>query len=285
MQFKKEWDELVVKPTVYRDENCRWSTPYDMIANSIMEEQRNRHASCRMGIWNTIKRYRETHTLGFDRFVYDFPINLQIEYLQQVKSYYDKIIGVLNETWRPIWENPVLMIHFINDCKFMAEHTIKVSTGDEILLNFENYIFENGQGLLLSDTGKDTVDTTPSNTGIHDSEIIMNQIGLTSDNCDTTIHYVTRPYLTRHGDGDIHNESRRWNLSRGVMEDRTNHYNDGQGDFRYGKLDIDELKKRVYKDANGNKFKIELTHCDEMDRVAEFNKVFENVITYDSPKI
>jgi hypothetical protein len=91
--------------------------------------------------------------------------------------------------------------------------------------------------------------------------------------------------LTRHGDGDIHNESRRWNLSRDVMEDRTNHYNDGQGDFRYGKLDIDELKKRVYKDANGNKFKIELTHCDEMDRVAEFNKVFENVITYDSPKI
>ena len=69
------------------------------------------------------------------------------------------------------------------------------------------------------------------------------------------------------------------------MEDRTNHYNDGQGDFRYGKLDINELKKRLYHNANGNKFKVELTHCDEMDRVSEFKKAFGDVITYDNPKI
>lgn len=285
MQFRKEWDELVVKPTVYRDENCRWSTPYDMIANSIMEEKQNRHASCRMGIWNTIKRYKETNTYSFDSFVQDLSVSLQIEYLQQVKSYYEKIIGTPSKVWKDIWESNTLMMHFIYDCKFMFEHTQRVSTSDETLLNFDEYIFENGQGLLLCDTGVDRADTTPSDTGTRYSKIIMNQLGFTNENCDTTIHYVTRPYLTRHGDGEIQNESRRCNLSKDVMEDRTNHYNDGQGDFRYGKLDIDELKKRLYHNANGNKFKVELTHCDEMDRVSDFKKAFGDVITYDNPKI
>ena len=35
-------------------------------------------------------------------------------------------------------------------------------------------------------------------------------------------------------------------------------------------------------DAKGCKFEIELTHCDEMDRVDEFKKQFATVNIYDS---
>jgi hypothetical protein len=68
-----------------------------------------------------------------------------------------------------------------------------------------------------------------------------------------------------------------------VSEDRTNHFNDGQGEFRYGKLDIDKLSSRICNDCNNRDFTVELTHCDEMDRVNDFKKVFTNVETIDSP--
>ena len=42
MQFVKEYNELLIKPkNIYRDYNCRWSTPYDSFAN-LIEEQHHR---------------------------------------------------------------------------------------------------------------------------------------------------------------------------------------------------------------------------------------------------
>jgi len=102
---------------------------------------------------------------------------------------------------------------------------------------------------------------------------------------DVMLHYVTRPYLTRHGDGGMESEMSRNNLSKDVNADRTNNWNDFQGEFRYGKLDIHSLKDRVRNDAHNLPFEIELTHCDEMDRVSEFEKEFNMVNIYDSPLV
>ncbi|WP_296864860.1 adenylosuccinate synthetase [uncultured Methanobrevibacter sp.] len=281
MQFVKEWNTLAIKPIVYRDIKCKWSTPFDSMSNCIEEEQKKSHASCRMGIWNTIKRYSKCPTKDFDEFI-ALSLAEKLKYLDSIKQYYERYIYIPT-VWNSIWNNMSLLLNFIEDCEFMFKKTIPIVPKSFLNMNFENYIFENGQGLLLSDTGKNTPDTTPSNTGSHDARMIMNLIGLNSENCETTIHYVTRPYLTRHGEGYILNRSKRSDLSASVEEDRTNHYNEGQGYFRYGKLDIDSLKERVEKDCLNNNYIIELTHCDEMDRVDEFNKVFKNVKTTDSP--
>lgn len=99
------------------------------------------------------------------------------------------------------------------------------------------------------------------------------------------LHYVTRPYLTRHGDGGMESEMSRQSLSKDVNNDRTNNWNDFQGEFRYGKLDIQSLKDRVRNDAHNLPFEIKLTHCDEMDRVSEFEKEFDKVNIYDSPLV
>ena len=275
MQFVREYDGLIVNPRyIYRDKKCRWSTPYDSMANLITEQQKKTHSSCCMGIWNTVKRYTETKTITFDEFLSSPNPFL---YLNSVKRYYEGMLTIPND-YKGIWNSHYLAYHFFQDCKFMGEHTIPYELSD---LEYDELIFENGQGLLLCDTGKDTYDTTPSNTGIRDSIELLK--GLYVD--DITAHYVTRPYLTRHGDGNITDESDRKIISSDISEDRTNHFNDFQGEFRYGLLDINALKERVEKDAGGIKYEIELTHCDEMDRTSEFSKIFNKVNIYDTALI
>ena len=90
MQFTKEYKSLIVKPgNIYRDTSCRWSTPYDTMANLISEQQQNRHASCCMGIWNTIKRYQELPGMTFDEFMRSED---KKGYLINVRTYYERYI-------------------------------------------------------------------------------------------------------------------------------------------------------------------------------------------------
>ena len=275
MQFVKEYEALIVKPAhIYRDKACRWSTPYDAMANIISEEQRKRYCSCGMGIWLTIKRYHEMPAPTLDAFM-AMEMGNRLAFLRGVKAYYERSLTIPDH-WRSIWDAPLLALHFINDCEFMWRHTVACELKS---LAYEELIFENGQGLLLSDTGKDTFDTTPSDTGIRYALDLLGD--LKAD--DITAHYVTRPYLTRHGDGHLAGETRRQSVASTVEEDRTNHFNDHQGEFRYGLLDINALHDRVVKDAGEVKVELEVTHCDEMDRVAEFKKVFDKVNVFESP--
>lgn len=276
MQFAEEHEKLIVKPKrIYRDRHCRWSTPYDVMANLIDEERRGRKASCGMGIWMTVQRCNSRmEFVFFDEFL---SMENPFQYLDDVRIYYERFISI-PDRWYKIWHSPYLQEHFVSDCRYMAQHT-EVAELSELV--YEDMIFENGQGLLLCDTGKNTEDTTPSNTGILYALSMAKKIGIE----DITAHYVTRPYLTRHGDGKIENAAERLNLSSSILEDRTNHYNENQGTFRYGKLDIEKLKERIEGDASGICTVVDVTHCDEMDRVEEFKKEFANVNTYDSPLI
>lgn len=276
MQFVEEYTSLIVKPAhIYRDPRCRWSTPYDVMANLITEEQRGRHASCGMGIWNTIQRCDHTPIMLFDDFV-DNPEKWD-GYLESVKSYYEGKIEIPDK-WRDTWNSNGVKHHFTRDCMIMDKLTEKIEL---VTLKYENLIFENGQGLLLKDKGNDTFDTTPSDTGINYAMRLAHEIGVE----DITAHYVTRPYLTRHGDGHLSGEAERKAIASTVDEDRTNHFNDHQGMFRYGFLDIEDLKKRIIEDARGVKFELEVTHCDEMDRISEFLNYFDKVNSHDSALI
>lgn len=274
MQFVKEYESLIIKPKhIYRDTRCIWSTPYDSMANLIAKKSYN---TCGMGIWNTIKRFKTNLNVMFDDFIVMDDMD-KIAYLNKIKSYYEKEISMPSE-WKDVWNSTILQQHFIGDCVFMSYHTIARSLGK---LSYDNYIFENGQGLMLCDTGKDTPDTTPSNTGILYSLELLKDLNVD----DITAHYVTRPYLTRHGDGEMENQSNRRFISNDIKEDRTNHFNECQGEFRYGSLDISLLNDRILKDAKGVNFELEVTHCDEMDRISDFKKVFSVVNTYESPFI
>lgn len=237
-----------------------------MMANQVATN--GTFTSCGMGVWNTIKR---PNKLTLDDFLaLDF--DDQVKYLKNIRDgYYGKVS--LDGLYKDAWFSENLITHFISDCAYLAMATEAVT---EIPQVFDNAIFENGQGLLLSDPGWDKLGTTPSKTGLDEVIKIMPK-GI--DSCN--VHYVTRSYLTRHGADDEFKKVNTSMISSDIHEDRTNHFNQFQGEFKYGFLDIEDLKYRVNEDfnklkINGNMI-IDVTHCDEMDRAAEFSKTFKSV--------
>lgn len=271
IQFASEYKKLIIKPiNIYRDANCLWSTPYDAMANMIESSLKGSHNTCGMGIWNTLKRTKCMGFVPFDNF-----INCENKelFLTNIKKYYEKYLTIPTE-WEKIWENPNIFVNFIEDCQFLFNYTKVASLKD---LDYNNLIFENGQGLLLNDNGKDTSDTTPSKTGIDDALLLLKDI----PDIEITAHYVTRPYLTRHGDGPIiDGETTKEMQSSNIAEDINNHFNSNQGSFRYGNLNITKLYERIQEDSKGVSFELEVTHCDEMDRIKEFKKCFPKLNTF-----
>lgn len=280
MQFALEYNAMLVKPGfVGYDKDCMWSTMYDMLANVISNEAKNAHGTCGMGIWNTITRYRAGIYIPFGDFM-KLEEPRRHMFLDKVRTFYENKMTV-PEKFRNIWYNYDMVFHFLKDCEFMHNHIKECSLDSG--MKYDTVIFENGQGLMLTDTGEDRPDRTPSDTGISYGLSLAKDMRISD--ADITAHYVTRPYLTRHGDGCIDGEASRGKLSADVKEDRHNVWNEFQGGFRYGKLDIGALKNRIDSDRRGTNYEIELTHCDEMDRTAEFRKAFGDINAYDSPLV
>lgn len=289
MQFMKEIKELhkdfIVK--AYMNSSCRWTTPYDMMANQIIERNRRKrheeHGTCGMGIWETMKRTVNCLNINLDAFA-NLTTDLQKNYLTNIKTYYELKYFATNEYSMTeeelsIWNSRGLMKHFIEDCKDMMHLVTVVGSMPK---DYDEYLFENGQGLLLDGCSADDIHTTPSCTGVDSFFEDMSFID------QLNIHYVTRPYLTRHGAGPF-GDVKRNTIASSIQDDLMNHYNEFQGDFRYGTLDISKLKERVDKDSSIVKTPknviLEITHCDEMDREDEFKKYFKNYHIFDSAKV
>lgn len=249
MNFVMEYKELIknkIVPRVYMNVNCKLTTPYDMIANQIIEESRGsqRHGSCGIGIWETI--LRDGITVGEMATKDDLG---KAEYLRFVRdNYFTNRIsskGIKpDKEWIKIIYSEELIKNYISDFNIMNSRVLYAD--NKILNYFDNIIFENGQGLLLDQNiygyGKNT---TPSNTGLQNPAEMIKEI----TNCiDTEVCYVTRTYMTRHGAGRFDTECKTNVISSKVARDKTNHTNNFQGSLRYGILDWKEAEERAVKD-------------------------------------
>jgi adenylosuccinate synthase len=276
MSFVKEYNELWsigYKPFMYIHPNCRWTTPYDMFINQIVEEVRDnkKHGSCGMGIWETVYRYAKkpcVFTLSeFANLSYD----AQVLYLESIRDSY--MIGRLKEygitsipcEWREVVYSKILIDNFIADVKYMCLHT--ATAPYSFLKKFHNVVFENGQGLLLDQNMTFYGDnTTPSNTGITNPLKVINGV---FDKANLEVCYVSRTYMTRHGVGRFETECNKSDLNP-MMIDESNPTNEFQGNLRYGELIPEQLLNRVHNDINKGDLKkfnsttsIAITHTNE----------------------
>ena len=283
LAFRKEYEELKAlgySPRVYSHWNCRWSTPYDMITNQILEDSRgkNRYGSCGMGIWETVLRYRNTINPSFQQF-YNMTKDEQVELLKRIRDEYTsnrllKASPEVLQQWKDILESDNLIYNFIDDVQFLHSHVI--FDYGRVLKQYDNVVFENGQGLLLDQRHVQYYDnTTPSNTGIANPHIIIEKY---LPNADVEVCYVTRTYMTKHGAGDFECECDKSEINAHI-EDKTNITNPYQGTIRYGRLDVDGLVERIKEDIGSIDYNVSLavTHINEFENKELLNLTELNV--------
>ena len=267
----KEFTELFgFQPILYSEKNARITTIDDVLLNMGVEFARgkNRHGSCGMGIEECVQR----NAAGYGITVEELATWSKQELLDRLKhirkEYTERraeILGIQapaslkakkqsnlmnlstasnpsnpsNSTTFSNFSNPyyemlnneTVLENFVEEVKENVKLLSLVGADRKWLEEFQHLIFETGQGLLLDqDYESYAPHLTSSKTGIHNPAIFLEKRGLFLDEAI----YVTRPYVTRHGNGPLPCEVNRSELP-GVGEDLTNQPNEWQGTLRYAK--------------------------------------------------
>lgn len=275
--FVKEFDDLQktfgIRPICTVHPECLVSTPFDMILNQIVEENRgdNKHGSCGVGIWETIvrngARFDELCNMS-DNDIIIYLRTVRDQFFNKRLNYYGiDLSSPVYTKWKDIIYDRNLMHNFIVDFRYMASN-IKTTSIESCLRSYDSIIFENGQGLLLDQKFGDH--STPSNTGLKNPMEIINRSGIMKSDILINTLYVTRPYLTRHGADPNFKEDHDLSI-RNLHEDKTNVYNIHQGNIKYGLLDKKSLQDRIYEDISSFmnefvlnvKYDLVVTHVDQ----------------------
>ena len=267
----KDFTELFgFQPILYSEKNARITTIDDVLLNMGAELARgkNRHGSCGMGIEECVQRNAAGYGITVEELATWSNQDL-LDRLKQIRKEYTgrriKILGIQapasskamkqsnirnpstastastssNPTNSSTFSNPyyemlnneTVLENFVEEVKENVKLLTLVDADRKWLEGFQHLIFETGQGLLLDqDYETYAPHLTSSKTGIYNSAIFLEKRGLTLDEAI----YVTRPYVTRHGNGPLPCEVDPSELP-GVGEDLTNQPNEWQGTLRYAK--------------------------------------------------
>ena len=223
---------------IYIHPECKVVTPFDMLKNLQEREISGLHNTCGAGYWNTLDRYNtDIEPLTFGEVMRMDPVQLEYSLNQIYKYHFPKDNPLLVDI-----DIKGLIRHFISDI-WLMNGKVKIAN-DSILNKYGTLIFENGQGLLIGEQNPTANWTfcTPSNTGIYTAMKMIEDNHLLVH--DIEVCYVSRTYLTRHGDGCFEHEIAKENINPKIY-DFTNIPNVNQGTLRYGKLDTQELRKRI----------------------------------------
>ena len=225
------------RPILYSEKNARVTTVEDVLLNMGAEVARgkNRHGSCGMGIEECVQRNAAGYGITVEELAGWSKQDL-VDRLKQIRKEYTerraKILGIYPSN--PYYEmlyNETVLENFVEEVKKNVKLLTLVDADRIWLEEYQHLIFETGQGLLLDQDYEDYAPhLTSSKTGIHNSVIFLEKRGLFLDEAI----YVTRPYVTRHGNGSLPCEVDPSELP-GVGEDLTNRPNEWQGTLRYAK--------------------------------------------------
>ena len=225
------------RPILYSEKNARITTIDDVLLNMGAELARgkNRHGSCGMGIEECVQRNAAGYGITVEELATMSKQDL-LDRLKHIRKEYterrSKILGI--QASNPYYEmlnNDTVLENFVEEVKENVKLLTLVDADRKWLEEFQHLIFETGQGLLLDqDYEAYAPHLTSSKTGIHNPAIFLEKRGLSLDEAI----YVTRPYVTRHGNGPLPCEVDRSELP-GVGEDLTNQPNEWQGILRYAR--------------------------------------------------
>lgn len=280
MEYTREYEELLNKGIYVRPTSCSpyclVITPFDMMVDRATEEWITlttgspEHASCAMGSW-CVNEGRVPRGKSLFK-IFEFCAASDEKYHSMMEKIWEDCEDILNERGvdlmrtsykdyaKKAYRDSVIK-RFYRDIAFFDSNNY-FRHFDQIWETYDSFIFEGGQGLGL-DINNGEWHTT-SHTGLD------NPIALLGDRKDfnAEVCYVSRAYETRHGLGKMSDEIHKDKINPNMI-DRTNVFNEYQGNFRYGYLNEKELAARIQKDW----IKVEgdpryskaliMTHCNE----------------------
>lgn len=274
----KKLDEIEVRPKVVIHPLCKLTTIYDVAINAIVESRREvKHGSCLMGINETMQRAK-THplyvkdALGCDLskklrsiFFEHIPMRLKqlgISYLtdiERIESY-----GCLSDANQD----------FDKHAQSISDWLTTNATIREIDDLPDNTIFEGSQGLGLDMEMGTFPHVTHARVGYSGiSQELLNQFD------QRQVTYVTRAYLTRHGNGPME--------TSGTVqyEDDTNVANKGQGSIRFAPLNAAATLGRALFDSSKSKVKPTKisVHIGHVDQQPDVSKIISAISSWVSP--
>lgn len=218
----KKLNEIGIQPKIIYDSKCQVVIPFD-VYSQINNKENLRHGTVGTGFKACLDRVKA----GYNLTVMDC-LNLNI----------------LREKINAIADNYYVMtsnypsIDLDNWCRATYAYFQSVRVGNvSILSKFYELIFEGSQGILLDQRFGIMPYCTPSNTTSQNAYALLREIGYKGE---VNICYVTRPYITRHGNGPFASD-------KSVREviDPNNKYNDFQKTLRAIDFDVDLLRHSV----------------------------------------
>lgn len=245
--YLKEFEALTqlgIRPLLYLDGLCPVTTHYDVLYNRCLEDTRGnaRHGSCGLGFGATIERQYLTPYKLFAQDLF-FPKISQLKLLA-IRTYYREKFLQNNLSTFEHFDHQAADERFLAQLEQLALHHtqgyLHLTTEKSIFQHhdFDHYIFEGAQGILLDmDFGCFPHVTRSNTTSKNALDIIRRNIPELL--AQTQLYYVTRCYQTRHGAGFMEYENEPLALVNTELE--TNRFNDYQGNFRISPLKISEL--------------------------------------------
>lgn len=252
--FFREYKKLLalgVTPKIYIDPLAPVTTVYDVLYNQALETKRkgiNKHGSVGVGIGTTYARQETPYKLYFkDLFFGD---QLLIHKFEAIRKYYDN--KAKDEQIETYFESDFIKAEnlFYEAVNFIRGLNNLLCSEENIFsdrFNFEKFIFEGAQGILLDmDHGFFPYVTRSKTTSANAIEMIKRNPKLKG--YPVIKHYVTRAYATRHGAGPMLHENVIDHLKENLV-DKTNGYNVWQETLRRGCLSIEMLQYALFTDA------------------------------------
>lgn len=272
--WAKEAAELSsYSPWLVIDPFALLSTPYDMLINQEVERAMTaKHGSCGLGIHETVVRCAKpwTETRTWD-LTHPKDLKRRLQLIQQ-----DYVLPRLAECgvyepseWcRRLLGSDALVDSFLEQCNRLARGA--VFQDESILSTYKHVVLEGAQGLLLDEDHDFFPHVTHGHTGLANAVDIAKKAGI------NTLRpiYVTRWYMTRHGNGPFPTEDPEMSFP-----DATNMTNEWQGQLRFGELDFDLLRESIESDC-GKAGSIDIEPCLAvtcLDQCTEADNRLENI--------
>lgn len=209
-------------PSLTIDRFCQIITPYDVLANQ--QNELSLGASTGKGIHETQKRI-------------DAGVNFLVQDLYGSGEHISNKLKSVRDYYKAEREE-VLEHKFFSGAKFLCG---AVSTSSYSY--FSNIIFEGNQGFYLDEEFGYFPHVTHASTTVKNAALLLkkwkreNSISIS----DIRVHYVTRAYSTRHGEGPFYGGKVK--LKASVSE--TNVTNEFQGDFKIAPFNLEACKHAI----------------------------------------